>query len=343
MERQVKPFFSIIIPVYNAEEYIFETLESLEGQSFGQYEAIVVDDGSTDETYEAICRAVKSSCKIKMVRQANKGPLIARRTALSLAEGDYVVFLDSDDLLRNDALEKIRDATLTKNPDIVSYPYSRRLDFSLAERPRLPVGYYDKERYQKVKEVVCQGSFCSLWNKAVRRSCIDFDADYSSYEGFMHGEDFFQLIPIIDRAKSLMELEEPLYYYREREGSSTSRFRKKQLADIVTLNRRLRSFANRWGGLCPELASMGEAKQYVNLLKILEGSRFPASEKTKRYEAIRSVMSDEGVFERCRMSALRFDDHLVLSNLERSNIWIVRSLLQAVEKIKRLSWGLLLK
>ncbi len=98
------PIFSIIIPVYNAEAYIEQTLATVFAQSFTDFEIIVVDDGSTDRTAERI-NAFAQSDLLRYIYQNNAGPAAARNTALSLARGQFIAFLDSDDLWHPRKLE----------------------------------------------------------------------------------------------------------------------------------------------------------------------------------------------------------------------------------------------
>lgn len=297
---------------------------------------IIVDDGSTDDTYEIIQSASQSDLRIRTFRQNNQGPLIARRTALGFAKGEYVVFLDSDDMLRKNALETIHNIILKTHVDIVSYPYSRFSDFSQAERGQLPSGIYDGENYRRVKECICRGRFCNLWDKVINLHCVDLDFDYSPYSGLMHGEDFFQLIPIIDKAKSLARLSEPLYFYRERKDSSTSCFREKQLEDIVKVNSRLFEYANKWGTSYVNLAIVGEIKQYVNLMKIVERGYTSKSIKQDSFNAIRKIMISEGVFTRSSNVRLRVDDRIVMMLLKEDQISLIEFVLKIVEILKLL-------
>ncbi len=89
------PFFSVIIPAYNRADLIGQTLDSVLAQSFRDFEIIVVDDGSTDNTVEALSAYAG---RIKLLRQENQGPSAARNHGLRHAAGEYVAFLDSDDL-----------------------------------------------------------------------------------------------------------------------------------------------------------------------------------------------------------------------------------------------------
>lgn len=95
---------SIIIPVYNSEKYIAETIKSVLKQSYRNYEVIIIDDGSTDNSARII-NGFRNNCKI--ITKSNKGRSTARNDGLAVASGEYVLFLDSDDLLEEDALENL--------------------------------------------------------------------------------------------------------------------------------------------------------------------------------------------------------------------------------------------
>lgn len=98
-----KPTVSIIIPTYNRERWVVESVESIFAQSYSDYELIVVDDGSTDNTYKVLS-PFKS--KIRYIFQPNSGPALARNTGIYLSRGEWITFLDSDDLWEKRKLEK---------------------------------------------------------------------------------------------------------------------------------------------------------------------------------------------------------------------------------------------
>ncbi|MHC5729153.1 MAG: glycosyltransferase family 2 protein, partial [Nostoc sp.] len=91
------PNFSIIIPVYNASAYIEQSLASVFAQSYGDFEVIVVDDGSTDDTVDRVHKFCHHQ-SLRYVYQTNAGPAAARNTGLQLAKGELIAFLDADDL-----------------------------------------------------------------------------------------------------------------------------------------------------------------------------------------------------------------------------------------------------
>lgn len=96
---------SIIIPAYNVSEYISRGIESCVSQTYGKIEIIIVDDGSTDHTWDIISDWQKSDSRIKAVRQENCGVSVSRNVGLEYARGEYVLFLDGDDWLEQDAVE----------------------------------------------------------------------------------------------------------------------------------------------------------------------------------------------------------------------------------------------
>ena len=97
----------IIIPAYKVEKYIFRALESCIGQSYPNIEVVVVDDGSPDGTYDVVKSYADKDERIKLYRQENGGVSSARNRALDMCTADYVLFLDSDDWLETDAVEKL--------------------------------------------------------------------------------------------------------------------------------------------------------------------------------------------------------------------------------------------
>src|SRR6185437_13591645 len=93
--------FSILIPAYNRERYVAQAIDSVLSQTFTDHEILVVDDGSTDNTLKVL---ESYGARIRVLRQSNRGPEVARNTAAGVAEGEYLVLLDSDDLLLPNAL-----------------------------------------------------------------------------------------------------------------------------------------------------------------------------------------------------------------------------------------------
>lgn len=119
------PEVSIIIPVYNAREYIGRCLDSILNQTFKEWEAICVDDGSIDSSLWILEDYASKDSRIKVVTQANAGVSAARNTAIETACGKYICFVDSDDFLHPQTLELALEVAVKENADLVGYTYDR--------------------------------------------------------------------------------------------------------------------------------------------------------------------------------------------------------------------------
>jgi glycosyltransferase involved in cell wall biosynthesis len=104
------PVVTIVIPVYNMERFLADTLASVTSQSFDSWEAIVVDDGSSDQTADLVLKFARADSRISLINQTRLGVSAARNRGLADARGEYVMFLDGDDLLHKTALQRLTEA-----------------------------------------------------------------------------------------------------------------------------------------------------------------------------------------------------------------------------------------
>ncbi len=115
-----KPLISVIIPCYNTQEYLAETLDSVIKQTLKNIEIICIDDGSTDNTPKILKQYAKQDKRIKIITQKNAGVVTARNNAIAAAHAEYIYPLDSDDLITPDCLEKLYAAMMSGKGDIIS-------------------------------------------------------------------------------------------------------------------------------------------------------------------------------------------------------------------------------
>ena len=166
--------FSIIIPAYNAEKYLLECLASVDAQTFKDYEVVIVDDGSTDETAYIADTYADSKSNVTVLHRENQGPLLARRAGLKISRGQYAVFVDSDDGLHPEALQCIYDAITGTDADIVSFRYCRSKDFGRSDTPSpLSTGLYSGKEITEGRKHLCEGRFNEMWGKAIRLNLFD--------------------------------------------------------------------------------------------------------------------------------------------------------------------------
>ena len=205
--------FSILTPVYNVEKYIAECIESVINQTYTDFEFILVDDGSPDNSPEICDEYAQKDSRIKVIHKENGGLISARRAAIAAASGEYCVFLDSDDYLDINALEVINKKTEETSCDCVCYGFNRVNDQgSVLWRSNDTEEKIVNEKRELYKIIFTNHAFNSLGRKAVRRELLS--ADFSKYYHVSMGEDLLQSIEILKNSKSVAFTTENLYNYR---------------------------------------------------------------------------------------------------------------------------------
>ena len=330
--------FSVIIPAYNSEKFLEECLRSVLSQSYQDFEVLIVDDGSTDSTPLLVDASVNSMFKVRGFHTVNQGPLRARRIGMENALGDYLLFLDSDDCLRHDALEVISNAIDESDADVISFGITRDAAYSAQGcfGYALPVGTYSGDRFCEVRKTVCLGRFNTLCGKAIKSGCVGDDESIDSMGKMLHGEDLYELLSIVDRASSLCQIDKALYFYRASNESGTASFKISQLDDIVRVNRKLRAVASGWGAECVLSSVIGEIEQYYYLLKINQLSCDSKKLMRSNCKIIADAMRSEGVYDRMDLVKLRIDIRLIMSAMEKGRFYFIQLVLGATELIKRM-------
>lgn len=213
-------FFSIVIPAYNAEEYILECIDSLKNQTYKNFEVIVVDDGSKDNT-SAICNSLSEKYKdirIKAVHQTNQRQIAARMNGIDHSEGKYIMFLDADDKLVENSLEVIHNAIVKYNTDIIIYDGLRFYGDTVqpyGTRYSKDILLLKGKSYSKFREdVISTTRFNTVWNMAFKRELIIEAERFKDVSYISTEEDFLMKLPWIDKASSAVYLPEDLYLYR---------------------------------------------------------------------------------------------------------------------------------
>ncbi len=119
--KDLKPKISVIIPVYNVENYLRECVDSVLNQTFSDYEIILVDDGSTDISGKICDKYAVKDDRVNVIHKKNGGLSNARNVGLKKAVGEYIYFLDSDDYIKTDALEKLYNTAISEKADVVFF------------------------------------------------------------------------------------------------------------------------------------------------------------------------------------------------------------------------------
>lgn len=209
--------FSIIIPVYNVEKYIAKCLDSILKQTYKNYEVIIVNDGTKDNSVEIINKYVKKYDQFKLYNKENGGLSDARNYGLQYAEGDYLLFIDSDDYIERNLLKELNNVLKTKKYDLIKFKINLVDENNTIIRKE--TGLLDS-KITNVKELFEQ-EFCEpAWTY-----CYNFDFwkknSFKYIKGMIH-EDFGLTPQILMTANNIYYLNYYGYNYVQRENSIMS-------------------------------------------------------------------------------------------------------------------------
>lgn len=223
------PLISVIIPVYNVEKYIEDCLKSVINQTYENLEIIVVDDGSPDESYKIIEKFAKKDKRIKFIRQENRGLNGARETGFKASSGDFITFVDSDDIIDIDFIYE----SLNRMNDYIDMSICQYDIFTDSATSIKEYGHASRV-LSKVEAIRgwSKGNLGSkifpqtAWGKIYRRHLIEaVDWDRSNYR---INEDEFMSTMIYSAIKGdVLIIDSPLYFYRKRVDSITSNYKEK--------------------------------------------------------------------------------------------------------------------
>lgn len=238
-------FFSIIIPLYNREKYVSECLKSVLDQTYGFFEAIVVDDGSTDNGASVVKEFVLKDNRIKYVYQKNAGPYMARRNGIFQSKGKYLLFLDSDDCLYNKALYTLKRCINETESDFILFNISKKNTF---DGTVTNYGFENDTYVEKSKlyELLTESDLLNnLASKCVRRTLLKQE-NLPRIDHFVNGEDFFVSLSIVDQAEKPYYLNRSLYYYRLNENSTTANYSKYMYLSFKISGQKCLEYAHKW-------------------------------------------------------------------------------------------------
>lgn len=202
---------SVIIPVYNAEKYLVKCLNNIVAQSLEDIEIIIIDDGSTDNSLNIIKKYCSKYENIKYKSKTNEGQAIARNIGISMATGEFITFVDSDDYIDKEMLEKMYNNAIENNSDIVVCDYVEEYERKKIYKKSL----YVLDEDLKKSFIVSVAGPCSkiIKTEIFKRNNLKF-LENNIYEDLA-------VIPVLAiYAKKITYCEEPLYHYVIRKNST---------------------------------------------------------------------------------------------------------------------------
>lgn len=229
------PKISIIIPAYNAEEHIINCLESINKQTFTDFEVIIVDDGSKDNTANLCTEHNKSDPRFRLIRQANGGVSSARNFGLKKAKGEWVTFIDADDWIEPNTFD-VLNSHISENIDIVmgGFFFNRGIKETISlcsptlihkkDFPSFPLALMVPDASKVDGIMVSVEQICAACGKLTRKELLE-KHDICFDENLKLNEDGHFHLRCFLKARDVVIINTPLYHYRITSSSANFRYR----------------------------------------------------------------------------------------------------------------------
>lgn len=240
--------FSVIVPIYNIEKYIRRCIDSVLGQTFADFELILVNDGSPDKCPEICEEYAKADPRIKVVHKPNGGLVSARQAGIRVAEGEYIFNLDGDDAVTPDALERAYQIISQTRADMVCFSHRTWTDGVVGDVVYEPLaeGLYRKADLEAqvfpslLMNPNMQHALYFLWGKAIRRDLVT-KHQLNVSPSICLGEDLCCIIPCYLECKSVYMSKADVYFYTVRIDSLSTTLKAQQITQIAEVVKVLRS------------------------------------------------------------------------------------------------------
>ena len=233
----MQPLLSIIVPIYNVEQYVDRCIQSILNQTYQNLEIILVDDGATDCSGAIADSYAAKDKRIKVFHKENGGLSDARNYGLEHVTGDYILFIDSDDFIVNIMCERLITVASSNNADIVScnyYIYRGDDDISIhtmsVQDDKRTFTGMDMLRYYLLKTEPFDLNV--VWNKIFKLDLFNGVVPVRFPKGRVQ-EDNFTIFMLFLNANSIVTVNEPLYYYVQRAGSIMANFTRRFMIDTI--------------------------------------------------------------------------------------------------------------
>lgn len=296
----IKGMVSVIIPVYNVETYLRECVESVLAQTYTNFELLLIDDGSKDSS-PAICdEFAQMDSRVVVIHKGNEGPSATRNRGLQEARGEYIVFVDSDDLVDSQMLEKMERVMTRYQTDLCISGFLRFKD-DWKQKVRIsPYSLMILQSQQELASVYTKAKTnmfgVSIWAKMYRTEIIR-ENDIHFLEHIDYEEDCCFNLDYFRHVNTVSVLRDYFYYYRQMDQSLSKGYRKNSFKFLVNGYCRRKEYLESLGMKTGGVDAIFLIVIKTTLLKIFN-SDLPKEEKLKEYEEILA-------FEESRMISLQ--------------------------------------
>lgn len=297
---------SILVPVYNASQYLRECVDSLTGQTYNDLQIVLINDGSTDDSWSILKELARKDQRLEVYSQPNCGVAATRNRLLGKANGDYVLFVDSDDWIELNTIEVLMQEQAKEDFDMVVFNHQSN-----------EIWQKEKAVYEFLRHREFRGM---LWNKLIRRELFEnlmFD------EAVSYGEDALMVWNVLQRVTKVCLLNRSFYHYRFNENSlSCQPFNGKKFTAYTT-----------WDNICSDTsASWPQYKEIAGARFAIEMTLILKDAALKDYPRTSSI--------KLLQEEVRRDGHLIkktgISTVKMSVfVWFVSHCYSLACKLKR--------
>lgn len=333
-KKMKNTLISVIVPVYNAELYIEQCLNSIIKQSYKTIELILIDDGSTDNSLKILRKYEENDERITLITKANQGLVSAWSDGLAVSTGEYIVFVDSDDWIDENMFLKFIENNSEKHDLIVSnYIYIDKDGKSIYHNENFNGIYYKNSLESEIiPRLINDGNKfgrvmgLSRWAKFIKADLIKKQLKYAQ-RSITYGDDVNIIVPIVIEANSILFINDHLYYYRKNEMSIMNSYKKNMLVQIRILDSTLRQISLDYSKL--ELDNQIE-NNLVSMLIATFRNEFQNRNNESQIKEFRFFCDGEVVKNSITNNSLKkisFTDRLILYLIKVNNRHLYRMFL----------------
>lgn len=239
-----KVLFSVIVPIFNIQEYLEQCINSLLSQTFENFEILLIDDGSTDNCANICDKYALIDKRIKVIHKKNEGLAFARKTGIENSIGEYIIYVDGDDWVDFKLLEKLNEIIKKSQPDIINFNAFKSInDKNIVLKTSNFTGEFDKKKideiivprmlYDSERKFFTFGILPAVWCKAFKVEILR--KNFCKDKRITFGEDAACTYNCIIDAKKIFFIDDCLYYYRQNRQSMTKAYDKKRFERINIL------------------------------------------------------------------------------------------------------------
>lgn len=330
----IQPKITVIIPVYNAERYIKRCLKSVTSQSYKNFEVILINDGSTDSSESIIKKYINADNRFRYFSQNNSGPSFARNLGIKKAKGDYLSFIDADDWVSPDYLEKLITPMLNNGTDLVCAGYYE-------VNPRFPKGLklhdFREELFNKninkksFQSNLFNGVSGVLWGKLFKKEIFDCN-NILLNPNLTLSEDLLAVLEYSRFIDKVFIIPDAIYYYNRLDESGLSRgLNLEKYLSLKVFFKEVERFREELSFLDLELIK--DKRKYSFMIQLLKDQ----SRSKKEYYKIADFLVenesplDPNIFQRKQL------DKLILRDIFNGNYfrsWILLRVYKTVKQMK---------